>query len=887
MRRTLRTLALAPWRRAPLQGWRTPSLAIGVLVAATVLGLAGVSRPLFAASAARASLAQDLSDGCALEVGLRAERRIATPTAPDVGDELGAATAALDDAVAPVPGIDDAIVTVYGGTADVARTEGTPPGRVPPSVQVVQRDGFVDHVEVLDRADVGPGVWLTDTTAEPLGVGAGDEVVLRIQGHATTVPVVGVFRDLRVERDQWWCTMRYSFQAPSAGGGEPPPLVLVDDLAVVDLLAAADVPYAAAWWEYPPEAAAWDLATAQDATAALRGVADTTNNRATELFDRLGTGRTTVDRPLSVSKAERAETSVGSVAGPVALGAMGVALILLLAAARTWMQREAQEVTILSLRGAGPVLLSLKAVGELLPALLLGTATGIGAAVVVTRTLGPDPTIERDALVEGLVVVGLALVVALVAVAGVVAAGVRRVGVGVGGAAPRRTMVPWEPVVLALAAAALYEVQTRPPVADEARIDSLLLLFPLLLLTGGAGLAARLVLSTSLLPRLAPRAPGPVWLAARRLIAGRVRATLVVTGAAISIGIVVFSGATTASVRATAYAKATLDDGAAQVVRLSATQPAPTAPPLPDSTVVTRTTESSVVRAGHDRAEVLGVEPATFADGAYWDDAFADRSLDDLLDAVAVDDPATRPLPAIGVGDGLPDRFVVTLDGADGDVDVEVEVVARAEAFPGLGAEGDRPLVVVDRAALTAVGVTTHAEVWTGDDGTDVPERLEDEGLTVVFSRRPAASVEGTRLQPQVWAIQYLEVVGAAAGVVSVAGLGLHLAADGERRRLGAALARRLGMPRRQVAGATAVEVAALLAGGLVLGVGLAWVAVRLVFRQLDPLPRTDPEPLVRYDLPLVGTCALVCVVVGVVVTLAVEVRARRTSLPELVRAAR
>jgi hypothetical protein len=81
--------------------------------------------------------------------------------------------------------------------------------------------------------------------------------------------------------------------------------------------------------------------------------------------------------------------------------------------------------------------------------------------------------------------------------------------------------------------------------------------------------------------------------------------------------------------------------------------------------------------------------------------------------------------------------------------------------------------------------------------------------------------------------------------------------------------------------------VAAILLGGLVLGVGLAWTAVRLVFDELDPVPTTAPAPLLRYDLGLVGVCALAALVVAVVVTLVVERRSARSSLPELLRAAR
>ncbi|HEX7135142.1 MAG TPA: FtsX-like permease family protein [Iamia sp.] len=880
-RRWLRVVTSPPWRRAPLLVGRSPALAVGVAVAAFVLGLAGASRPLFSASAGRASLHQDLEEGCPFEVGLRVER--AVPLTPG-GDPLAAGGTALDDAVGPIEGVAPAVVSVFGGTATVAPAGAE--GGETAIVQLLHRDGFADHVEVVAGGD-GPGAWVPDTVAEPLGLAPGDEIAL-VDGEGVTLPVTAVYRDLREGRDDWWCSLRYTFEARSAGGFPPPPVVMVgDDLPAV--VADAGGGGVLAWWEYPPDTETWDLATATRATASLRAVADRTNDRVSDLALALGPGTSTVDRPASVDKAEGSRTAVESVAGPVAWGTIGVALTMLLTAARSWLSRRSQQVTVLTLRGAGPVAVGLKAVGELLPAVVVGGAAGLGAALAVVRYVAPDPMIEGGALVEGLVVVGLATMVAVVAVIVVVATGARRVGVGSGGAAPRRTLLPWEPVVLAGAVAALYEVQSRPAEGDG-RIDGLLLVFPLLLLAGGSGVAARLVLSRRVLAAAARRAPTAGWLAARRLAAGRARVSLIVTGAAISIGIVVFAGATSASVRATADAKAVLGDGARQIVRLSVHDDLPTEPPIPgSSTLVTRTTESSVLRAGHDRADVLGVDPDSFADAAFWDDSFAGRSLGSLLDAITLPpdaDPAAA-VSIVAVGDGLPDRFVITVDGEDGPQEIGVRVVARADAFPGFQADRPRPLVVLDRAALDRVGVVELPEVWLSDDSASIPDRLEREGLTIIYSRRAATDVTGTLLQPQVWAIDYLEVIGLAAGLVTVAGLGLHFAADAERRRLGAALARRLGLSSRQVTGATVVEVAAILLGGLVLGVGLAWTAVRLVFRKLDPVPQTAPDPLLRYDIGLVGVCVVAALAVAVVVTLVVERRSARSSLPELLRAAR
>lgn len=889
VRQWLRTLGLPPWRRALLRGWRSPSLFLGIVVAAFVLGLAGGSRSMFASSTARASLSRDVEAGCRFDVGFRVERPVWLEPVGGSGEQPGGlprlaeATAALDEENGSVPGIDPVVVSLFfSDPAELAVDEASA------DVQLIERTGFRDHISVQDSGS-GRGAWVPDTVADELGVAPGDEVTVQAAGASVPVPVpvAGVYRDMRFGRDRHWCSMRYSFETRTTGGSPPPPVVLFDEGVLSQVLVDAGVVSARAWWEYPPDPSTWDLATARTATARLQRTADEVNNRSEGLGQLLGYGDSSVDVPRSVHKAERTAASVESVAGPVALGTVGVAVVMLLAAARSWLTRHAQEVTVLALRGAGPVALALKGMAELLPALVLGAVAGLGAAVAVVRVIGPDPRVDHDALVEGVVVVGLAVLVALAAVAVVVAAGVRRSGVVVDtGATGRRSVPPWEPVVLAIAGAAFYELQTRQTLVDDTRVDGLLLLFPLLLLAGGAGLAARLLLSRRPLGWLAGHVPTAAWLAARRLSAARLRASLIVTGVAISIGIVVFASAMSSSVSATAYAKATLGPGSAQTVRLSITQPPLDAAPLPGiSTLVTRTSESDVVRRGHDQADVLGVDPATFADGAYWDASFSGRSLSGLLGELdgPVDD-GDGPVPAIGVGDGLPDRFVLSLTGEDGPVELEVQIEGRADAFPSLGYVSDKPLVVVDRQALTRLGVVKHAEVWVDDPSPAIADRLADDGLEIVFSVRPGADVEGTLLQPQVWAIDYLEVIGLAAGLVSVAGLGLYFAANAERRQLGSVVARRLGMSVRQGALATVLEVAAILGIGLVLGVGLALLAARLVFRNLDPLPNASPAALLRFDSSVVLACGVAAMVTALVVTAVVERRAARASLPELLR---
>lgn len=886
MWRAVRSLWLPPWRRAPLLALRNASLFLGVAVAAFVLGLAGGSRPMLASSAATETLRRDVEIGCRFDVGLHVERRASVGIPGAVLPEVAEGTKILDAAVGTTPGIGPAVVTVDGGIARVigeaSADETTAPGR---AVQLFARTDAEDHIRVLEEGPE-PGIWLPDVVAAEVDVRPGDQVNLAIENALVPVPVAGVFRDLRAGRDRHWCSMRIVIEG--RGTNPPPPLALLDQEPLLGILEAAGIGSANTTWEYAPTGDDWVLPRAQNAVTTLTRIAQSSNNRSDPLGRELGPGGSRADVVGSVRRAQRTATSVESVAGPVALGTVGVAVVMLLAAARSWIQRRSQEVTVLALRGAGPGALAAKAILELLPPMLLGAVAGLAGAVAVVRVVGPGPQIETAAVVEGAGFVAVALLAALGAAGAVVATRARGVAVaaGDGQAVSRSRQLWWELPVLVLAGAAFYEMRTRDgPIVEDTQVDGLLLLFPLLLLAGGAGLLARMVLAPR--PRwasVAGRLPTPAWLAARRLTAARGRAALIVTGAAVSIGIVVFAGSISSSTRATSYAKTTLGHGSAQVVRLRDPVPLPDVASIQGiSTLVTRTTETGVLGRGHDKADVLGVEPETFAHAAFWDPSFADRSLDDLL-ASLEPTSATEAVPVIAVGDGLPDEFELVLSGADGDVAIPVAVADRAEAFPGYGYQARRPLVVLDRDQLTRRGIVELPEIWVDNPSPTIADDLTTADVPILFSVRPAEGIEGSVLQSQSWAVDYLEVVGVAAGLVTVSGLGLYFAANATRRRLGAAFARRLGLPTRSSVLATGLEVTGILFAGFVFGTALAWVAARLVFRDLDPLPNTPPEALFRVDLTLVALSATGALLTSLVVAALVERRSAGASLPELLR---
>jgi putative ABC transport system permease protein len=857
------------------------SLFAPVAVAAAVLAVAAGSKPLFVSSAASAALRDDLVNGCRYGVGLSVNR---TAVVPGVAQpplalrerarvDLDGATRALNDAVAPIEGIDPLVLTLHGGAGDVATASGAD------RVQLVARTDAARHIEVLRTAPT-PGMWLPDTVARSVNASAGDQIQLRFGSRVVPVTVHGVFRDLATAaRPPYWCSKERLFEEFQLQ--TPPPVALFDRALLLQVLRAAQVPVVGATWEYAPNPHRWVLRRADRAITELTAIASATNNDRLPLGRLFHPGPSSVDQASTVRHAERAAATVGASAGPVSLGAAGVALLVLVLATRSWFARRRQELVILTMRGAGPVLMATKGVLEMATPTLVGAVVGFAGAVVMVRQLGPSTLVAGDAMDSAVRLVALAIVAALAALMVSVMAGVRRVSVEQVGA-PTPRLVLWEPVALAIAAAALYELRTRgSSVVGETRVDSLVLLFPILMLAGGSGMLARAAFNRHLLRRGRSWPVAP-WLALRRLAAGRAHAVPVVTGTAVAIGIVVFATTTSGSLRATVDAKATIGPGARQVLLLDTPTSLPTTGLLADvATEVTRTSENTVVVEGHPPADVLGVDPDTFARGAYWDASFASRSLDALLDVLRSD---RRPTAAIVVGSPTADEFTLSLSSRDGTARIPVRVAARARAFPGYAYNSDRPLVVVNRRALTNNGVVNRPEVWADSASTRVASAARAAGLPVTSRFVKTAGSDSGTLQPQVWALQYLEVIGLAAGIVTLSGLGLYFAVDAPRRRAGTALARRFGMRATTSVMATVLETLTMLVAGLFAGAALAWVAIRLVFDYLDPLPTAPPDAILRFDASAITSAAAAIVVAAVIAALVVERRAVTRPLPELLR---
>jgi putative ABC transport system permease protein len=900
-------LGTAPWRRAPLLLRRSPAVLLAVLAAGLILGTAAAATPLFLSSAANAALARQIEERCpptagfqvatngALGGAVTAEeaRRagLGTATAWPAGrDLLAARERAVRQVGERIPKLGPPVLTMSGPQLQLT---GATPDRSSGG-RLLYRDGFEGQIRKLAGASGGSGVWLPSQAAAQLGARPGDRVTLSLTGRTAPARVAGVYRELyRLPPTPYWCSQGELIYPPGFAEDPPAPLVLADRATFTAVSQRLQEPRLEYGWDLEL-ADGITLAQAKQTAAAVTAARHSLAGPGSGMippeqaaaYNSPGVTTTASELPFLVERSDAIVGAVGGAIGPVAVAGVGVALLLVAAAGSYWVDRRRVEVALLATKGVGPLAVAVKAVLEMAPWALLGGGLGWLAAVGLVRLLGPSDLLDPSATPAALGRAGVALLAGL-ALLGLVA-GLRTRAMterGLGARPGWLARVPWELAVLALAAIAYRRLTSQgPPVAtgtEPPRIDLLLLAFPMLFLAGTVGLAVRLLaLTVPRLRRAGSGWPHALYLAARRVGHGARLALLLAAASALSIGVMLYAATLTLSVRTTLDAKARTfvgSDVAVEGFTRDATMPADL-----DATVVDRYEE---VRVDGYAVMMLAIDPATFTRGAFWDPALADRPLERILADLAPG-PAGTPLPVVVVGRTLPDRFAfdLSLGTQARSVRMEARVSERVRAFPGMRAN---PLVVVDRRALASLDPVKETLLWARGGREQVMAALDRADIRVVGVVTDARDVlDVSSFLATAWTFGFLQALGVLTGLITAGGLLLYLETRQRSRRAAYALSRRMGLSRAAHLGSLLAEVGGTLLGGLAIGVGLSFVAARLVYLRLDALPTVPPVPLLRTPVAaLAGTAAAVLAVTWLAAWLA-QRSADRTNLAEVLRLA-
>src|SRR5918996_1004345 len=748
--------------------------------------------------------------------------------------------------------------------------------------------GIVEYRTSLLERELGPLLGEPIVTAREIGLEPGDRVVLEGSfGRVVSVAVAGIYRDLLTEpRTPYWAPLS-QFIYPAAGAAtRPPPFILMDlqtYLSIDDrLLDDQD----ALTWEFRLPTGPTSIPDADRLLAGLARVRAMMANAGTELGAAFR--RASLNEPLAgwLSSTREVSEDVSTPVNALVLAAQGLALAVVAGSGLFMMRRRRVELDVLHARGVGPLRLAARTAGEVVVPVAVGALAGMGLAFASIDRFGPDGVVSEGAVRDAWLRVGWTAAAAVVLLA-VVAARIGAERSAAGGLSARRvaSRVPWDLMLLVLAGVAFVGVRDVADAGQAGALDPLFLLFPVLLLAGAAGLAARGVRLA--LPRLRGVAfggsPAP-FLAFRRLASAPRTAASLIAASAVAIGILVYAGTLTSSLSESAQQSAALTVGSDVSVDYSGTldDPGPLTP-------IVRIDRASFGSGPDVDLDVLLVDPATFADGAFWRGGFADVPLETLMQRIS--ERGEESVGAIVAGNvGVPSEPILSVPG----ISMPIDVVGTAGTFPGV--VGDRPVVVMSRSAFETtvedrgVSVAQLAdpfEAWgLGIDEGEARSAVAESGATVLSSVTAAALRDTPRYFAVSWALRFLGAIGVVASSVVLVGGFLYLQTRQQQADTSYALARRMGLSRSSHRRSVALEVAGLLAIAFVIGATIAAVASAVVNVDVQRRAAEAAVPLFRLPVALLAITVLALLLVSWGGAALVQVRADSADVAEVMRVA-
>jgi putative ABC transport system permease protein len=897
------------WRKAPFALLRFPGLLTSIVVGALLVVLVAAAYPLFLSRSEGELLRQRISDPTIERFGAGMYYSMTNIRFREKyrGVPL---TEKLDRVLARIssngPDLDRPSSYVMGPTVRVTTRGGADPSSGPVRVTLFAGSDVLDHVDLVTGG--GGGAVLPDLAADFLHAGPGDEVEFHAEGgrdRTVSLGVSGVYDGLYDEpRSGYWSPWSEQTYRQCPDCSLPPQFVFVDPDRLADMarsLGAFDADYG---WIMPvragPLAVDRARAVARYATETIREAGRHSTSLGRLLLccgTNYGRGfffhRRDIEfrsqMPGVLREVDRREAAIEGPLRLLLIAGLGVAAAVVAAAAAFALAGRRTEAALLHARGWGPGRFAARSMVESLLPTLLGAAGGFGLGWWAVSTFGPAAPAAASAERASLgwaAAAGAAALLLLGLVSGI--SFIRTFEVH---ALRRRfAWVPWE--LLAIGAAFWVLARLRgggalvhDPKLDLDRPSALLLAFPVLFVAGLAMLGARLlVLLLRRTGRSSERSSPATYLAVHRLTGLPQLTVLLIAAAALCLGVFVNAQTMVGSLRSTIDAKAKVFVGSDVSVQIDYGAPPQERFPLP-ITRATRLRFAGQLLPEGRAFDMVAIDPSTFVGAAFWNDAFSDQPLEEMIGRLRSDD---GPLPVILVqDDSTPEAIAIA------QIEQPVRIVGRASAFPGVFSSD--PVLVVDQTSferrLGAGGnpllqADARTEYWIAGD-TD--RALAAIGQLEAFPLGTLTADEVKDIPFIAAAIDtfaMLNMLGLAAAILVIGVLIVYLQARQRARTVSNVLSLRMGMRENQAIRALVLELAAMLVIAFVLGAALGVVAGRLVAPLLDPLQTIPPAPLFLLPSASLAWTLAGIAVVALVGGWAVHRRAAAVDLGEVLRVA-
>jgi putative ABC transport system permease protein len=356
--------------------------------------------------------------------------------------------------------------------------------------------------------------------------------------------------------------------------------------------------------------------------------------------------------------------------------------------------------------------------------------------------------------------------------------------------------------------------------------------------------------------------------------------------ASLALAVFAASQAMVSSLRSTVEAKAKVFVGSDVELQIGPDTVVPPNFGFP-ATIATRSRLAGRLPNSDVQFDLLVVDPATFEAAAYWNSAFSDRSVSDLMTLLS--DRAGDRLPVVvSNGRGLAPTALEIQQQI-----VPIEIVAEVSSVPGTSS--DRPVVVVADERLHAAfagrpdpldAVQTTREMWIRGPSDDVVAAASEAGIDSDLTITADEVSDIPFIKAAIDTFLVLDVLGVVALVLVLVVAIAYLQARQRSRIVSTALSARMGLRPGTMRRSLVLELTILLFGALAVGSTTGLIGAAVVTPYLDPLPTIPPDPISVVPWTAVAIAAIGLAVAAVVGGTLASRAARDVRLGEVLRVA-